>query len=65
MFVFSVNFSELTPSERELIFSEPLKRDPISRKIQSFLESFMKDWDDFMAEQALSSMQRLAEFYKL
>ena len=33
MFVFSVNFSELTPAERELIFSEPLKRDPISRKV--------------------------------
>ena len=32
-FVFSLNFSEMSEKERELLFSEPLKRDPISRKI--------------------------------
>ena len=32
-FVFSLNFSEMSDNERDMLFSEPLKRDPISRKI--------------------------------
>ena len=64
-FVFRINFADMSDSERELLFSEPLKRDPISRKIQKFLENFFKDWDDFLADQAIVAMQRVTEMYKL
>ena len=64
-FIDTINFSNLTEGERDLLFSEPLRRDPISRQIQGFMENFMKEWSQFLHEQANDSMQRVASVYKL
>ena len=51
-FVFAIDFEQMSDEEREMLFSEPLRRHPISRKIQDQMEDFMKDWQDFLADQA-------------
>lgn len=32
-FVFAIDFEQMSDKEREMLFSEPLRRHPISRKI--------------------------------
>lgn len=49
-FVFAINFSAMSDNEREMLFSEPLRRDPVSRKVQEFMEDFMKEWSEFLAD---------------
>ena len=36
-FIRAIDLAALSEAERELIFSEPLKRDPVSRKVQKFM----------------------------
>ena len=64
-FVRRINFSELTEQERELLFSAPLKRDPVSRMIQEYLEGFMKEWTNFLEEQSQQYMSRLSDIFKM
>ena len=39
-FVNAINFASLNESELELLFSESLSRDPVSREIQGFMKKF-------------------------
>ena len=43
-FIEAINFSALNENELELLFSESLTRDPVSRQIQDFMKKFIKDW---------------------
>lgn len=36
-FIKAIDLAALSDTERDLIFSEPLKRDPVSRSVQKFM----------------------------
>ena len=65
VFIGAINMSDLNESERELLFSEPLRRDPVTRRVQDFMNRFTKDWSNFLEKEAQLYMKRLAEVCKL